>query len=514
MINRMDVADSLTESLMAKRQAIRAGSDPQALEAAIDPSTYLLGPGDGVFLDVYTAHFLDQDLTVTPEGKMILPRTGQVDVTGVSIAEAEKRVNKLLSRDYKNPQAFLSLRRLRNLKVNVLGEVLYPGVHDATAMMRVSEVISKAGSMTERSSLRNIEVRNPDGSLRTKADLTRYFNTGNLASNPILQGGDVVVVPRSSKTILINGFVSIPGAYEFVEGDKLSTIIALAKGLKPGALLDSVEIARFSPEDPMHAQRTYHNFLSGGDVELMDGDVISIQGNSQYHVPRVVSVGGEVRYPGKYSIELDQTKLSDVLARAGGILPSGSLDEACVLRRAGVGSWESDPEFIMIERMKGFDEKRISNDQYNYYMARMRQLGRQIMTVNFRALVEGKDFSQDIKLRDEDSIWIPRARGYVSVIGSVNNQGNVRFIEGGSYRDYIDKAGGFNSNADRGAVRVINSRSSSYINPRSGDYQIEAGDTIIVPEEHSEFWKNFELATAITSQVLTILAGIFLLSRK
>jgi protein involved in polysaccharide export with SLBB domain len=169
----------------------------------------------------------------------------------------------------------------------------------------------------------------------------------------------------------------------------------------------------------------------------------------------------------------------------------------------------------MIDRLKGFDEKRISDDQFNYYMARSRQLGRSIMIVNFRALLEKGDASQDIAMRDEDSIWVPRARGFVSVIGSVNNQGNVGYIEGGTFRDYVERAGGYSSSADRGEVRVINSRTSSYINPRSdGDYKIGPGDTIVVPAEHSDFWKNFALATAITAQIITILAGIFLLSKK
>src|SRR5258706_229719 len=138
LINRISVADTLTERLLAQRQAIRAGTDAQALETAIDPKTYVLGPGDGVYLDVYAAHYLDQDLTVTPEGRIIVPKTGQIDVAGLTIPDAEKKINQLLARDYKNPLAYLSLRKLRTMKVSVLGEVLAPGVHQATAMVRVS----------------------------------------------------------------------------------------------------------------------------------------------------------------------------------------------------------------------------------------------------------------------------------------------------------------------------------------------------------------------------------------
>ena len=514
LINRIGVADTTTERILAQRQAIRSGVDGQALESAIDPKTYILGPGDGVYLDVYSAHFLDQDLTVTPEGRIIVPRTGQIDVAGLTMPEAEKKINQLLARDYKNPQAFLSLRRLRTMKVSVLGEVLSPGVHQATAMMRVSEIISKAGDLTDKSSTRNIEIRSPDGSIRTKADLQKYYLTGDLSANPVLQGGDVIIVPRSTKLIIVNGNVGRPGSIEFAEGDKLSSVIALAQGLKPGARTDSIEIARFSPEDPFHAHRMYVNLAGGDDPLIAEGDVVSIRGISQYHLPRVVSVGGEVQYPGRYSIEVGETRLSDVLRRAGGILPTGSLDEAIVLRRAGIGSWESDPEYIMIERLKGFDEKRLTDDQFNYYMARSRQLGRSVMVVNFRALVEKGDVSQDILMRDDDSVAVPRARGFVSVNGAVNSQGNVAYIEGASYRDYIERAGGYTSIADKSAVRVINSKSSTYINPRSdGDYKIGPGDTIIVPAEKHDFWKNFETVTALTAQIITIIAGIILLKK-
>lgn len=514
LMNRTAVADTSIERILAQRQAIRSGVDGQALESAIDPKTYILGPGDGVYLDVYSAHFLDQDLTVTPEGRIIVPRTGQIDVAGLTMPEAEKKINQLLARDYKNPQAFLSLRRLRTMKVSVLGEVLSPGVHQATAMMRVSEIINRAGDLTERSSLRNIEIHSPDGALRTKADLIKYYNTGDLTANPILQGGDVVIVPRATKLIMINGNVASPGSIEFADGDKLSSVIALAKGLKPGARTDSIEIARFSPEDAVHAHRMYVNYGTGDDPLLSEGDVVSIRGTSQYHLPRVVAVGGEVLYPGKYSIEVGETRLSDVLRRVGGVLPTGSLDESFVLRRTGIGSWESDPEYIMIERLKGFDEKRLTDDQFNYYMARSRQLGRSVMVVNFRSLLEKGDASQDILMRDDDSIAVPRARGFVSVIGSVNSQGNVAFIEGASFSDYIERAGGYTSIADKSAVRVINSKSSTYINPRSdGDYKIGAGDTIVIPAEKHDFWKNFETVTALTAQIITIIAGIILLKR-
>ncbi len=513
--NQIGVADTLTEKLMAQRQSMRLGADVQALEAPIDPATYRLGPGDGVYLNVYAAHSLDQDLTVTPEGKILVPRTGEVSVAGLTLLEAEKKINTLLMKDYRDPQASLSLRKLRTFKVSVLGDVLSPGIQNVTSMQRLSEVIDLAGGLRANSSLRDIEIRTQSGVLRTRGDLVKYFSAYDVSANPLVQAGDVVVVQKVEHLITISGAVIAPGTLEYVPGDSLSTVIKLARGLSASAQPDSVEISRFDPNEPSAAKRFYVNYAAHQDVALSDGDVIYIRSIPQYHVAHVVSVAGEVKYPGRYSIDVGKTKLSEVLHRAGGVLPDASLEEAALIRRVGVGSWEEDPEWIRLERLGATNTERMTSDEYNYYVARMRQLGRTTMVVDFRALVEQHDPTQDLLLREEDSLWIPRARGYVNVSGSVNNQGNVLLIENGSYLDYIRKAGGFASSADKSGVRIINSRTSSYIDPSSQhDYQIGPGDTIVVPAERSEFWKNFATTTAITAQVITIVAGILLIFQK
>ncbi len=509
--NQLGVADTITEKILAQRQAIRAGYDAQAQEVAIDPTTYVLGPGDGVYLDIFTLRSMDQDLTVTPEGRLIIPQTGTLTVSGLTIAEAETKVNELLRKSYKKPDATLSLRRLRSIKISVIGDVLAPGVFTVTAASRVHEAIERAGGFVGKSSLRNVEIRDQQGKLRAKADMQRFLAVGDLDANPVIEGGDVVLVPRVRSYITINGAVSEPGMKEFVAGDKLSTVIKISRGLRPDALLDSIEISRFLPDDPSRAVRQYVSLTD--DPELHEGDAIQIRARSQYHIPKLVAINGEVRHPGKYAIEPGVTRLSEILKRAGGILPTGSLDDAVVLRRAGV-TWESDPEYIMLDRLVGDKENPLTDDQYNYYIARTRQLGRSVMIVNFRSLIEKGDASQDIIMRDNDSIAVPRSRGFISVLGNVTNPGNIMYDEHASWDDYVRFAGGYTSSADEDEVRIINSKTSTYIDPRGDNtYKIGPGDTIVVPSEKNEFWKNFQNVTAITAQVLTIVAGILLLTR-
>jgi protein involved in polysaccharide export with SLBB domain len=513
--NKIGVLDSTTEKLLAQRQAIRAGYDVQALEAPVDPKSYVLGPGDGVYLNVFALHYLDQDLTVTPEGRLLLPRVGQVQVAGLNVIEAEKRVNELLAQDYKSPNASLSLRKLRPIKISILGEVLVPGVQSATALQRVSEVIDKSGGFKRTSSLRNIEVRSPTGEMRARADLFKYYAIGDLDANPMLQSGDVIYVPAATRFVTVNGSVVSGGRIEYVPGEDLNTLLKLSHGFLPSALPDTIELARYSTTDPNRADLQSIPFAQSSSMVLQDGDQIFVKGRTEYHQPHLASVSGEVRFPGRMNIIPGQTRLKDAIDQAGGILPAGSLDEAVVIRRSGNGDWEADLELQRLQSVSMVRKEGMTDEEYTYYLARMRQYNRSVMVVDFRALMQRNDQSQNILLREEDSIYVPRARGFVTVSGSVNSQGNVGFIDGGTYEDYVAKAGGYTSTADRAAIRVVNGKTGSYIDPRSESaYRISAGDMIIVPQERSEFWKNLGIVTATTAQILTIVAGIFLLVKR
>jgi len=512
--NSMGVADTLTERLIAERQGAHANNEVQALEHAIDPATYQLGPGDGVYLNVYAVHGLDQDLTVTPEGRLLIPGVGPVDVAGLSIIEAEQKVRQALAKDYRSPDVSLSLRRLRPIKVNVIGDVLSAGMQTAIATQRVSEVIERSGGFKENSSLRNIEIRTPTGALRAKADLVKYYSAGDLSANPRVEAGDVIVVPQATRFILVSGSVANPQRLEFVPGDSLSTVIALCRGLLPSAVPDSIQIARYPANDPVHTEWKFVNYANGENPALHEGDEIFIRSNSQYHVPRLVSIAGEVPYPGQYPIEPGSTRLKDVLLRAGGTLSTASLQEAVLIRRTGIGSWEADPEFLRIKNIGPLLKEGLSEQEYSYYEARLDRFFRATMVVDFKALMSG-DSSQNLLLREQDSIYIPRAMGYITVSGAVNNQGNVRYIDGGSWRDYVEEAGGFSATADRSQMRIVSPKTGSYVDPQADPgYQISPGDMLIVPQERPTFWKDVGSATAITAQMITIVAGLFLLYKN
>ncbi len=508
--NNLGVADTATEKILARRQG-QSGTDAQALEQPVDPNKYMLGPGDGVYLEVYAIHGLDQDLMVTPEGRLLIPQVGTVDVAGLTITAAQAKVKQALARDYKSPDVSLSLRHLRPMKVSVIGEVLSAGIQTTTALQRVSEVIDHSGGFKQSSSLRNIEIRTATGALRTRADLVRYYALGDLSANPTVESGDVIVVPTAKTYVLVSGSVASPQRVEYVKEDSLSTVIALCGGFLPASNKDSIEIARFPDNDPVHAQWLWVNYARGENPLLHEGDQIFIHAFSQYHVPRIMSIDGQVPFPGQYPIEPGTTRLKDIIDRAGGLLSNASLNEARLIRRTGLGDFSNDLEFQRLIKMSELRKEGLTNEQYSYYSSHFLMFA---MVVDFKALMAG-DQSQNLLLREQDSIYIPRALGYVTISGSVNKQGNVEYIEGGTWQDYIAKAGGFTDMADRGAIRVVNPQTGSYIDPRSESSSVIApGDMIIVPEQEPHFWKDVAAVTAVLAQIITIVAGVLILKNN
>ena len=206
-------------------------SEPESpIEGRVDPDTYRVGPGDEFSLRY--SDLLDQKiLTVAPSGELLLPDAGPVVVAGLSLREAQSRVREIL-RPYVRGKGFaLTLHKTRRFRVPVLGDVEHPGVVVLQAPVRASEAIEAAGGVTPSGARRGIEVRRGGDTL--SVDLVRYTRAGDVTVNPLVFETDVVYVPAAGRLVEIQGAVPHGGRLDFVEGDRLSTLVALAGGFLP-----------------------------------------------------------------------------------------------------------------------------------------------------------------------------------------------------------------------------------------------------------------------------------------
>ena len=170
-----------------------------------------------------------------------------------------------------------------------------------------------------------------------------------------------------------------------------------------------------------------------------------------------VFVMGEVSNPGAYPLAAE-TSLIEILALAGSLTPQASGIAVIVRAGDGAGGPSSDNGGREPSPAGGSDTVR----------------------VNLRDL-EGGDLSRNIKLRDGDTVFIPRAE-VVYVVGEVRDPGSYRIQEGMTVLQALSLAGGSTEFAalKRITIRRLVDGEQIEVRVRLED-PVQPDDTISVP---------------------------------
>ncbi|MBS1562447.1 MAG: SLBB domain-containing protein [Bacteroidetes bacterium] len=489
------------------------------LEREIDASTYILGPNDIVTVSVWASESIHLDLMVTPEGNLIIPRAGAMSVKGLTLDSARKLIKLEVAKVYRSASSNVSLKKLRQFKVYVLGAVRIPSVITATAADRVFDVIERAGGIVDTGSVRGITVVREGSTSPLVVDLQRYLSFGDKSANPTVLGGDRVIVPlRTFKnTISISGEVAREGSFDYLPGDSLSTLIRMAGGFLPSAILDSVHVVRsneagtgldvYSVNMRSWPTAIYSTIPLPGDMALRSGDRVYVRAVPKFNDREQVIVAGEVLYPGKYAITPTQTRLTEVIERAGMFTENASVEDALIIRTSEMNV--IDKEY---ERLSRLVPSEMSSNELQYYRTKSREV-KGVMSVDFAELFIKKNMVNNPVLRDGDSIYVPKRSLYVNVTGSVRNPGRIVYQKGLNYLQYIALAGGYSFRADKSATLVIKPKGDQFP-AESENYTIEPGDNVLILDEpETKFIDVFTKALTITAQIFTIFGIIFTIVR-
>ncbi|OGC90376.1 MAG: hypothetical protein A2W25_02150 [candidate division Zixibacteria bacterium RBG_16_53_22] len=479
--------------------SVPSATNKTLLDKKIDPDSYILGPGDNLSVFIWGSFEGQFQLTITPEGMLLVPEIGPIDIAGLTLSEAGGKISDEIGRKYRNVGSAVSLVDLRTFKVFVGGAVVSPGAYPATAVTRASEVITLAGGFLmddpeampgrparkreiyqpefKRASRRNIKVYRQNGDT-LRADILRLNLAGNPQFDPLLMDGDEIFVPVEEATINLYGIfgaVRNPGYFEYSPRDSLQDLLSLAHGTTMDADSHKIEIVRFK-SDHKSTNSIFVDLTSDSwNVPLFPDDrayVTSIQG---YHQKAQVELVGEFKYPGFYAIEEDSTALSEIVSKAGGFTQLASLEEAEMTR---VSAEELvDPEFERLKKMMVAD---MSEQEYEYFKIKSRsKVGR--VAVDFVQLFEKDDFRQDMRLRDNDVVTVPRKRRVVNVSGEVANPGFLTYAPKEDYAYYIRMAGGYSDRAGKSRVSIIKT-TGEWKKAKRGK-TLGPGDTIWIPEK-------------------------------
>lgn len=502
-------------------------------DGPVDPNEYIVGPGDIFNVGIWSTVPLSFQIPVTPEGSVVIPTVGEIIISGKSLLDAKELVLKEIRKKYITGNASFTLYVPRQFNISITGKVLNEGGYIVQATQRVDAILQIANDITvykeknitqdlskfedetdsklSLASRRQIKVKRKNGTM-VSADIEKYRATQNTVYNPLLLDGDVVIVPPTNigKVFIgVYGAVAKEGMYEFVEGDSLTTLIAIAGGLTSYADPKKITLVR-NASDGSQSQRTVNligiTSNATADIVLQNGDRIIVGRINSVDRGGVVNIEGEIRYPGPYSIVQDSTALSVIVERAGGFTDFASLSAAMILRP----SKEMNNRRITYQLLrKGYTTSEDTAYLHNEILLKTKG---ELVSTDFVELFEKKNKTKDIFLRDGDRIIIPARTNEVYVFGEVKNPGHIPYTAGKTIGYYLQHAGGITEHGQEEEIRIVKASSKQWLDP--SETTVEEGDYVWVPKEP---YRPFTYYLTVYSQVFGIvgtIATLFLLLTK
>jgi protein involved in polysaccharide export with SLBB domain len=298
---------------------------------------YVVGPGDGLAIDLWGGVSQRLQRTVDREGRIILPEYGPILVSGKTLGDVQLTIQQLLRTQLRDISTDVSLSRLRTVRVYVVGEVAVPGAYDLSSLSSPLNALVAAGGPTEHGSLRQIKHYRGKQLLEV-VDAYDLLLRGVGSDQMRLESGDSLLVPPVGAQITIEGMVRRPAIYELHGNTSLEEALDLAGGVLPAAALKQVQVERLVAHEnrtmlslDLSAKENAENAESQlRSFQIQDGDRIHIFPIAPYN-EQAIYLEGHVLRPGRYSYKEGMTVV-DLVSSYSDLLPEPSERYAEIIR--------------------------------------------------------------------------------------------------------------------------------------------------------------------------------------
>ena len=405
-------------------------------------------------------------------------------------------------------------------RITIKGAVFKPGVYAWQKGQQLADVIEKAAGLKEEAFLGRATI------LRTYENQEKENISVDLKA--VLKGAlkfellneDQITIYSSYElkdrfTVSISGEIRNPGIFPFADSITLQQLILLAGGFTDRAIPTSIEVARqkkqvditqlgASSSELIQVSLSTDLTKVGADFYLQPNDIILVKSDPTKKPQITVRVSGLVLFPGTYTLESQQDRLSALITRAGGLLPNADKIGIKLIRKTYLAD-PADLNKII---------KKQSNSTQDSVLAKQQDLSGALsseVAVEWNDNKSDYNPQRDIILEAGDEIIISQLRNTITLTGEVLKPVSVQYLQNKSFKYYISSAGGFSAKAKKGKSFLVysNGRSNkvgSFLGLFRTYPKILPGSTVVVPAKPARDGKFDPSKAGILVSALTTLA--------
>lgn len=428
------------------------------------------------------------------------------------------------------------LNRYSN-RVTLMGAVFRPGQFELQPGLTLRQLIVRADGIKEDAFLERATIvrLQPDNTPETISFNVSAVINGTGADIP-LRREDLVTIRsifelRDQHTVTINGEVRQPGKYGFSEGMNIKDLILTAGGLTDAASATAIEISRQLRGGPdafvLQTAQIFNvavdrnlNTQTPGFV-LQPFDMVNVRHSAGYSEQRQITIQGEVLHPGNYTIADKNERISNMIKRAGGLLPEAYAAGASLKRQKNLRNSSNQTliDYSIDDSLKKKNLERLKqsvSDTTSDSIDRAFQdqaLAHNVIGIDLAHILKNPGGSEDLVLKEGDVVRVPEIQQTVKVSGEVLYPTAAVYKSNKDSRYYIGQAGGFTSKAKKGSIYVVYANGSVGSSKRFLLFrrypQIRPGSEIFVPNKPEKAGLSTTEIVAL-STILASLGGIII----
>ena len=415
-------------------------------------------------------------------------------------------------------------------RLTVTGAVWRPGEYELNgAVHTVRQLVDQAAGLKgdEFAGRAQITRLNPDFTTTVIAVDIRGILNGT-APDMELKPEDQLSIPslfdlREPYTIKVSGAINyVDTVLPYRNNLTVEDAIMMAGGLKESAATVNVEVARRIKDTKTYenTNRTAEvfNFALNDNLGLIstDGkksdtvftlepfDEVYVRFSPGYQEQQVVKVNGEITFAGDYVLAEKNSRLSDIIAKAGGITPDAYVKGASLKRQL------TEDEMRRLETLLQLSANKQSRDSVALSLENIKDYS---VGIDLEKALTNPGSAHDVVLRDGDELYIPQFQSTVKISGAVTYPNSVTYTNGMSVKSCLSQAGGYNDIARKYPIVIYMNGKVATTRKRFIFFKhypkVEPGSEIVVPAKTQQDRKtSLAEILSITSSTTSMAAMI------